>query len=166
MDILWNWVVEIDKLLLSGCLCVSLWVQVASGCFLMRVCQIACVCACVCCVNATREPVSLLAVCVWWREALEQSQEEATHTLSISIKGHLCYITAVMHEQCTMGHCWPTVDPCARTRSETKFRFSEGGYGWRDFHIEPLIFLRAFSLRGCTSDSEVMWGVCLLLPFC
>lgn len=40
-----------------------------------------------------------------------------------------------------MVHCWPTINSCAWTVSETEKRFSEGGYGRRDYHLEPLIFL-------------------------
>ena len=63
-------------------MCVSLWVQCASEsaslharlcvsvCMCMSVCVCVCVCVCMRGVNATCDPVSILAVCILWHEAL------------------------------------------------------------------------------------------------
>lgn len=57
-------------------MCVSLWVQCASESASLhaRLCVSVCMCmsVCVCMrgVNATCDPVSILAVCILWHEAL------------------------------------------------------------------------------------------------
>lgn len=117
-------------------------------------------CACVC-VNATCDPVSILAVCILWREALEQSQivdftvpcseamERAegytyfVHQYNRASMLHHCLHALMM----CRGSLLANSKSCAWTVSETEKRFSRGGYGRRDFHLQPLISLRAFFQR-------------------
>lgn len=150
MNIFWNWVVEINKLLWSGCLCVSVCD--------FSVWKFACVCMRG--VNVTCNLVSILAVCILWREALEQKSShrltvlclEATYTLSISIKAsmlHHCLHALTANHGSFMANNKIT---CMNLEWNGKMFLRKEDMGIVTWN--PFIFLWAFLAKCYTSHAE------------